>query len=263
MAMGSIVDDGIGEDFAPNQSQPIEITPTPVPPTATPTEANTPTPTATETETPTPTATETLTPPTPTKVPTMGASFSQLAQGYQQGYQAEASAVNKVLTVNPPEFAKQPTLLEIPSLTLKTAVEGLGWHSAVDSNGEVYGQWDEIFGAAGWHKNSAFPGDAGNVVISGHNNIDGSVFRDLWKLNKNEPIYVYANGQRFSYQVERVTIMPEQNATDEQRATTASFIRQTEGGSRLTLVSCWPPENNTHRVFVVASLVESTSTAHK
>lgn len=268
MGMGSIVDDGIGEDFAPNQSQPIEITPTPIPPSPTPTQTDTPTEIATETptatptetdvptETPTPTPTETLAPPIPTNVPTMGASLSQLAQHTH----TEMKAVNNMQAARLPEFVKQPTLLEIPSLTLKTGVDGLGWHAETDKNGVVFGQWDQLFGVAGWHKNSAFPGDPGNVVISGHNNMDGSIFRDVWKLTKNDLVYVYANEQRFTYQVDRVIIMPESGATDAQKATTASFIRQTEDNSRLTLVSCWPPENNTHRVFVVANFVESIVT---
>jgi len=46
-------------------------------------------------------------------------------------------------------------------------------------------------------------------------------------------------------------VLPEEQATAQQQAELASYIVQT-ADNRLTLVSCWPPNSNTHRVFVVA-----------
>ncbi len=315
VGMGSVIDDGIGEDFAPDQLQPIEITPTPtttptatatpVPTnTATPLPTNTPTPTntatppptntptATNTATPpptnTPTATNTLVPtepptntptptntlvptepptntptatntpepsptptmPPPTSVPTTGADLSWIEQGKwtEPPISAHQAVLGKALV------AGQPSFLEIPSLQLTTAVEAMGWHRAVGPDGEAYSRWDDIHFAAGWLQNSARPGDNGNVVVSGHNNTFGAVFRDLWRMQAGEPIVVHADGERFVYVVDSVIVRPEWQVSDAQRAVTASYIAQTDD-QRLTLVSCWPPNSNTHRVFVEAHLV--------
>jgi sortase A len=130
----------------------------------------------------------------------------------------------------------------------------MGWGHAVDADGNVISRWDDIHFAAGWLKNSAQPGAQGNVVLSGHNNIYGAVFRDLWRLKTGAEILVQSNDEQFTYVVDTVRISPEWNASAEQQASTASYIQQTTD-HRLTLVSCWPPNSNTHRVFVEAHLV--------
>ena len=172
----------------------------------------------------------------------------------EQGKWNEPPVVIKKAVAAAPLAVGQPSLLEIPSLQLQIPVEGLGWDRAIGPNGELYSRWDDIYFAAGWHKNSAQPGEIGNVVMSGHNNSFGAVFRDLWRVQAGEVIYVETAGERFTYQVGKVSIMPEWNASDAQRAKTASYIQQTSD-QRLTLVSCWPPNSNTHRVFVEAHLV--------
>ena len=266
MAMGSIVDDGIGEDFAPNPRTPVEITATPttVPsetPTATPTVTETPTltPTVTATHTPTPTTvpsetpTATLTPsptatlPPPTSVPTTGADLSQ----YREQSWVAPQVIAHQVAMGPVVKSSQPTLLKIPSIHLATAIESKGWGHAIDADGTVYSEWADVYYAAGWHINSAVPGEQGNIVVSGHNNTYGSVFRDLWRLRAGEAIYLYADGERYTYVVDQVRVLPEEQATTQQQAELASYIVQT-ADNRLTLVSCWPPNSNTHRIFVVA-----------
>ncbi len=277
MAMGSIVDDGIGEDYAPGQQQPVDITPTPTPTetattvptdtpttaptetaTLTPTETATLTPTATATsvptETPTATPTATSTPPPPTGVPTTGADLSKTnpVEALQIPIVAKQKATGQI------EVVGQPTFLSIPAIDLSTAVEAMGWRRIVGKNGAAYSEWNDIQYAAGWQKNSALPGGEGNVVLNGHNNIDGAVFRDLWKVTAGETIYVYANQKRYTYKVDSVQLRPEINVDAAERAQTASLIRQSDD-YRLTLISCWPPNSNTHRVFVQAHLVQQTN----
>jgi len=271
LGMGALgIDDGIGEDYAPDQSNPVVITATPTPlsidtptptptdtpteiptntstsmPTDTPTEVPTDTPTLLPTATPTPTPTATL--PPPTAVPTNGADLSQI----QEGKWVDPPVITKRLAIGPLVTSGQPTLLKIPAIGLETAVEGKGWQRKAGKEGAAYNEWDDVRYAAGWHINSAVPGKAGNIVLSGHNNVYGAVFRDLWQLRAGAEIYLYAGNERHTYVVDQVSIMPEHRATAAQQAETASYIVQTTD-QRLTLVSCWPPNNNTHRVFVVA-----------
>lgn len=148
-----------------------------------------------------------------------------------------------------------PTRIELPSIRLDTPVQEIGWSVRPGENGSLYSQWDEAAYAAGWHKNSAVPGEGGNVVLSGHNNILGAVFRELDQLKRGDLATLVVDGKEFTYAVDKILIVPETSATPEQRKINAEWIQPTDG-ERLTLVSCWPRDNNTHRIIVVAYPVE-------
>jgi sortase A len=113
--------------------------------------------------------------------------------------------------------------------------------------------------AAGWHKNSSLPGEPGNIVLSGHNNIKGAVFRQLDQLKRGDDIQLFAGGAEYSYTVEEVLIVPEKYASASQRAENVRYIDETPD-DRLTLVSCWPRNDNTHRIIVVARPADAVST---
>ncbi len=164
---------------------------------------------------------------------------------------ADEDAAPPVVAVSEPTLSGMPERLVIPQLGLDTPVTELGWSTGTGVDGYVFSQWEVANNAAGWHKNSAQPGEAGNVVMSGHNNILGAVFRELDQLRKDDEITVYADDESFDYTVEQVLIVPEKRATVEQREANAQWITQTDD-DRLTLVSCWPRDNNTHRIIVVA-----------
>lgn len=148
-----------------------------------------------------------------------------------------------------------PDRLELPAISVDVPVVELGWHPATDSNGSVFSEWDEAEYAAGWHRNSARLGEAGNVVMSGHNNILGAVFRQLDLLRKGDEVVVWAGDERKVYRVEQVFIVPDTDATPEQRIDNAKWIGAFND-DRLTLVSCWPRNNNTHRIIVIARPIQ-------
>jgi sortase A len=276
MAMGSIVDDGIGEDFAPNPRTPIVITATPPPPTETPTltptTVITSTPTATATTQPTPTVTTTPetpvtpthtpetppspTPPPPTEVPPTGGKFATYGE-WKAAQEADpfTSAVQRSLTAQNTVFH-----LAIPAIDLTTDVFARGWQAVKQTDGTVVSKWDDVLYAAGWHKNSAAPGSKGNIVISGHSNMSGSIFRNLWQLAPGQSIYLDQGRVRYTYRIDKVTIEPESDASEVQRAENAAYLHQTDD-NRLTLITCWPWDDNTHRVFVVAKLANIQMTA--
>jgi LPXTG-site transpeptidase (sortase) family protein len=150
-----------------------------------------------------------------------------------------------------------PDRLELPSIGLDTSVIELGWTSKTLDTGEIYSEWEDADNAAGWHKNSQRPGFGGNVVLSGHNNIMGAVFRELDLLKRGDTAYLYVDHQKFEYVVDKVLIVPEKFATEEQRQKNFAYIEQSDD-ERLTLVSCWPRDDNTHRIIVVARPVASS-----
>lgn len=276
--MASIVDDGIGEDFAPNQPTPVEITATPTPPptetpkttateppTLTPTTVVTNTPTATVEPSPTVTSTPETpatptntpetpptpspTPPPPTEVPPTGAKFAT----YQEWSAAQltdslAAPLQQSLTTQNTLFR-----LAIPAIALNTDVFVRGWTQVEQADGALVSKWDDVQYAAGWHKNSAAPGHKGNIVVSGHSNIYGSIFRDLWQLKSGQTIYINQGRVRYAYIIDEVTLAQETDARPAQRAQNAAYLHQTDD-NRLTLITCWPWNDSTHRVFVVAKL---------
>jgi len=142
----------------------------------------------------------------------------------------------------------------IPAIDLDSAVVELGWHINRDASGQIFSEWDFANNAAGWHKNSALPGEGGNVVMSGHNNIMGAVFRELDQLDEGDEVFVYSGVRAFMYEIERVMVVPEVYADAAQRAANAQWIEQFDD-NRITLVSCWPRDDNSHRIIVIGYAV--------
>jgi LPXTG-site transpeptidase (sortase) family protein len=153
-----------------------------------------------------------------------------------------------------------PSRLVIPSIKVDTPVVELGWKTSKTASGSIFSEWDVADYAAGWHKNSSVPGEQGNVVMSGHNNILGSVFRELDQLKQGDKLEVFAGGTEYTYAVDEVLILPEKHASDQQRKTNVKYIQETTD-DRLTLVSCWPRDDNTHRIVVIARPTGETATA--
>jgi LPXTG-site transpeptidase (sortase) family protein len=148
-----------------------------------------------------------------------------------------------------------PERIRIPRVGIDTDIVEVGWESRI-VNGENEGNvWQTADNAAGLHKGSARLGEPGNTVISGHNNIGGSVFRELHAVEKGDIVHLDAEGQSRAYVVEYKFVLWEEGATTERRKANARWIDSTPD-ERVTLVSCYPPWGNTHRVVVVARPLE-------
>ena len=113
------------------------------------------------------------------------------------------------------------------------------------------GVWDTAAYAVGHRRNSANPGERGNIVLSGHNNTEGEVFRRLSELTSGDEIFLYTLDQEYAYVVEHVDIVRAVGASAEEKAKHAAYTARTPKET-LTLVSCWPYVTYTHRVYVVA-----------
>lgn len=162
-------------------------------------------------------------------------------------------------SLDAPPAVGEPNRVVIPSIGLDAPIEDVGW-TVVERGDQRYTEWETADNAAGRHVNSARPGEAGNVVLSGHHNTKGEVFRRIsdLELMPGDAIYLYDDqGQRFTYMVDEVTDPPllEVGATDEQRIANARYILPTND-ARVTLITCWPYWTNTHRVVVVGKLAQ-------
>jgi sortase A len=138
----------------------------------------------------------------------------------------------------------------IRSVGIDTGVLPVGW-SVIEQNGQQYTVWNVADYAAGWHQTSAPPGQPGNTVLSGHHNIKGEVFRYLVDVQEGDEIDLYVGDAVYPYYVQQKLIVAEKGESIEVRRQNAQWIGPTQD-VRVTLVTCWPYTNNTHRVIVVA-----------
>jgi len=230
----------------------LQATPTAAPaaPVATlaPT-ATAPVPTAASAATalPAPTATPTASPVAATAAPT-------------------AAATTAPARTSEPDV---PVRIVIPDLKLDAKVVEMGWQ-IINTAAGAQSDWVIPKSAAGHHINSASLNETGNVVISGHNNIEGKVFEpvslawddrtkttvdaltDRSESLKGRKIQLYnAAGKAFDYTISDFFRLKDSGVSQEDRLKNARFMDST-AERRLTLVTCWPPWNNTHRLVVIA-----------
>lgn len=196
-----------------------------------------PTPEPSPSATPSPTASPTLQPgetPSPTRAATPSATPTP--------------------TPSPvPPAQSAPERIVAPAIGLDAPVVAVGWHQ-VEQGGQTVSVWEVAEYAAGWHRNSALPGRPGNTVLSGHHNIKGEVFRYLVDLEPGNLISLVADGRTYTYAVEQKFILKDKGEPPEVRQQNARWIGPFRD-ERLTLVTCWPYNNNTHRLIVVAKPV--------
>ena len=138
--------------------------------------------------------------------------------------------------------------IEIPAIDVFAPVTPVGWQTDW-VQGDLPG-WDNPKAAVGWALTSALPGDAGNIILYGHNNIDSSVFKNLYKLQTGDAITLQTGEGDFAYATAEVKIFEARDDAEDREIFNA-WLKPTRA-PRLTLISCWPPDNNTHRVIVIA-----------
>jgi len=149
-----------------------------------------------------------------------------------------------------PAPAKPPDRLVIPRIGLDSPIVPIGW-SVVEQDGIIAREWEVADYKVGWHETSSYPGRIGNTVLNGHHNIKGEVFRYLVDLEPGDQVYVYAEDQRYTYVVTEKHILKEKGQPLDVRRANAKWIERTVD-ERLTMITCWPYTNNTHRLVVVA-----------
>lgn len=211
---------------------------------------------ATLTAWPTPPALATR-PPTPTTAPQP--LWTAVPQGKQTATPVAPIPPTQPLGA-PLGSMPPPVRLLIPRLGIDVPVVEVSW-SVVFENGSWRTEWETAEGAAGHHRDSANPGEAGNMILSGHHNTKGEVFRLVSEIGQpgnalsvGDSILVVAeDGREYAYEVMRWDRFQEDGADPTQVREHARYLAPTQSAT-LTLVTCWPYESNSHRVVVVAEL---------
>ena len=104
--------------------------------------------------------------------------------------------------------------------------------------------WEELKMGVGHHIGSVNPGERGNMVVSGHNDVFGEVFRRLGELGAGDEIIVYAGETPYRYLVrERRIVEPAEVG-----------VMEPTTEATMTLITCYPYLIDTHRLVVIAEL---------
>ncbi|MFQ6001019.1 MAG: sortase [Anaerolineae bacterium] len=126
---------------------------------------------------------------------------------------------------------EQATRIVIPAIDVDApVVEGDGW--------------EELKMGVGHHIGSVNPGERGNMVVSGHNDVFGEVFRRLGELGPGDEIIVYAGETPYRYLVREKRIVQPDEVSVMEPTTKAT----------MTLITCYPYLIDTHRLVVIAEL---------
>jgi sortase A len=149
--------------------------------------------------------------------------------------------------------AQPPDRLVIPQIELDSEIVPIGW-DVQEQEGVITRVWQVADFVVSWHETSGYPGRVGNTVLNGHHNIKGEVFRYLVDLQPGDRVHVYAQEQRYTYAVTEKHILKEKGEPLDVRRENAGWIEPTDD-ERLTMITCWPYTNNTHRLVVIAKPV--------
>lgn len=131
-----------------------------------------------------------------------------------------------------------PTRLRIPVMFLDSDVH------EVTVN---LGQWQVSPMDVGHHEGSGNPGQAGNVVLAGHRDINSALFRDLDRLQPGDEVFVSNSLGEYRYVVqESFEVSPSDTE-----------VMAPTDDKRVTLITCTPIGIDTRRLIVVATLDET------
>jgi len=132
----------------------------------------------------------------------------------------------------PTRGPEQPVQLDLPTL----AEVGIPVVEGDD--------WEQLKLGVGHHIGSADPGQDGNVVLSGHDDIYGEIFKNLGNLRPGDPVILHTLTRQFTYRVVSAEIV----------APTDVAVMNATARPNLTLITCYPYLVDTQRIVVVAEL---------
>ena len=88
----------------------------------------------------------------------------------------------------------------------------------------------------------------GNLVVAGHSgNYNNSYFKDLYKLNEGDQIYIYYNNVKYVYEIKKIYL--------QDKTGTISIYRNLEK-TTLTLITC-TLNDESHQTVYIAELINA------
>lgn len=190
-------------------------------------------------------------------------SATAIIEDSEESYQPQAIKETMEAVIDTPKAKAEPAegIHIAPQVPKRIVIPSIGLIAPVEpADVEFEKIWGKEFlqwyvpakFAAGWHSTSAKLGEPGNTVLNGHHNAYGEVFKSLVDLEVGDIVQVESEGHRFSYRITNRMIVPEKYEQLDVRVNNAQWLLPSVD-ERLTLISCWPYESNTHRLIIVAT----------
>lgn len=107
--------------------------------------------------------------------------------------------------------------------------------------------WEQLKKGVAQHIGTPNPGENGNIVLSGHNDVFGEVFRYLDRLGPGDSIILFTSQRQYTYIITE-TQMVEPTAVE---------VMAPTSDAQVTLISCHPYLVDIHRIVVSAVLQSS------
>lgn len=133
-----------------------------------------------------------------------------------------------------------PTPVPVVEQAIRIQIPAIGVDAPV-----VQGDgWEQLKKGVAQHIGTPDPGERGNVVLSGHNDVYGEVFRDLDRLSPGDTVILFTSQRQYTYVI---------TGTQMVEPTAVEVMAPTPDAS-VTLISCHPYLVDIHRIVVSAVL---------
>ncbi len=164
-------------------------------------------------------------------------------QYLEQKRNAPAWAVARVESVEVAWQALQPSHIKFPRVGLDTdIVEG----------GFSFEGWDvPRYTAVHYWPVAAYPGTKGNIILAGHAGYKNTIFDQLPQAVVGDTVIVAVDKAERSYMVNSIQIVEPED----------TWVLNPTAGEVLTLITCVPPGQFTHRLIVRAVPVDNPPAA--
>jgi len=168
---------------------------------------------------------------------------------------ATSPAPAPVAALSQPVLTPKPTLpaathIAIPSVGIDAKVVDVGYQ-IVTIEGQAVRQLQVADYAAGHDALSANPGAGGNIVISGHDDWKGEVFKNLHNVKPGDQVLLATPQATYRYVITEVIYRKDVGVSLADRLAAGQYLAPMPD-ERVTLVTCWPYGVDTHRLIVVA-----------
>ncbi len=156
-------------------------------------------------------------------------------------------------TAIPPSIP--PIRLSIPTINLNSKVVEISTTDTA-SSGDKSETWQIPNFVVGHYDTSGNPGDGRNIVLTGHNNTQGEVFRRLDDVSIGDEVILFTESEEFHYSVQKKYIIPflgdEVNGNLQLQTLSAP-----QSSEMITIISCWPYLTNANRIVIIAASVKN------
>ncbi len=133
-------------------------------------------------------------------------------------------------------YANLPIPTQSPQQARQIQVPAIGVNAPI-----VMGDgWEQLKKGVGQHLGTANPGEAGNLVLSAHNDIFSEIFRDLDQLKEGDEIIIITQDRSFTYVITGTQVV-EPDRVD---------LLAPTSNSTITLISCYPYRVDDQRIVV-------------